>query len=326
MSDDTTDPRPDPNPTEPGHPDDPARWRHETAYLSDVDLHYVTVDANQEAVDHPTGDAPLVVLLHGFPEFWYAWRHQLDAIADAGYRVVAPDLRGYNRSGKPDGVDSYAPERLVGDVRELVEHLGYAQADVVGHDWGGAIAWETAIREPDLVRRLAVLNAPHPGAYQRLLTESPEQLLKSWYVFFFQVPWLPERMLQVDDYRIVEEMLTETAAPGSFTERDVQRYKDAMARSGDLSGPVNYYRAIARENAREQLIAFLPDAVTRDTTVDVPTLVIWGEQDQALSVDLLDDLDEWVSDLRIQRLPDASHWVQSDAPDEVNELLVEFLA
>ena len=323
MGEDTATPT---EPTTPGHPDDPDRWRHETAHLPDVDLHYVTVDPDPDAVDHPTGDAPLVVLLHGFPEFWYAWRHQLDALADAGYRVVAPDLRGYNRSAKPRGVDSYAPEKLVGDVRGLIEHLGYAQADIVGHDWGGAIAWETAMRDPDLVRRLVVLNAPHTKAYRQLIKRSPEQLLKSWYVFLFQVPWLPERLVMADDYRVVDEMLTETAAPGAFSERDVQRYKDAMARSGDLSGPINYYRAIVRTSVRDEILSLLPDAVERNGHVDVPTLVIWGEQDQALSVKLLDGLDEFVSDLRIERLPDASHWVQADAPEKVNDRLLEFLS
>jgi pimeloyl-ACP methyl ester carboxylesterase len=325
MTGETT-PKPDPNPAAPGHPEDPDRWRHETAHLSGIELHYVTVDPAPDAVDHPTGDAPLVVLLHGFPEFWYAWRHQLDALADAGYRVVAPDMRGYNRSSQPTGVDSYAPEKLVGDVRGLVEHLGYARADIVGHDWGGAVAWEAAIRDPDIVRRLAVLNAPHPTLYRDLLKRSPEQLLKSWYVFLFQVPWVPEQLLKADDYRIVEEMLTETAAPGAFTEREVQRYKDAMARSGDMSGPVNYYRATARETLRDEVLALLPDAVERNGHVDVPTLVIWGEQDQALSVGLLDGLDEWVPDCRIERLPDASHWVQADAPEEVTDLLCDFLS
>jgi pimeloyl-ACP methyl ester carboxylesterase len=309
-----------------GHPDDPAGWRHETARVDGVDLHYVTVDPDPAAVDHPTGDPPLVVLLHGFPEFWYAWRHQLDPLARAGYRVVAPDLRGYNRSSRPTGVDSYRPERLVADVRGLVEGLGYGRAAVVGHDWGGAVAWETAIREPDLVSRLVVLNAPHPEAYRRTLLRSPEQLLKSWYVFLFQVPWLPERLLEADDYRVVGELLTDTVRPDAFSESDVRRYKDAMARSGSVSGAINYYRAIARESAARQVRSLLPGAETRDATVRVPTLVVWGEQDPALSTDLLDGLDRWVPDLRIEVLPAASHWVQADQPDRVTDLLVDFLA
>jgi len=310
----------------PGHPDDPERWRHEFARVNGVDLHYVTVDPDPVAVDHPTGDAPLVVLLHGFPEFWYAWRHHLDPLADAGYRVVAPDMRGYNRSSVPEGVDSYRPAELVADIRGLVEHLGYARVAVVGHDWGGAVAWETAIREPETVRRLAVLNAPHPEAYRRALLRSPGQLARSWYVFAFQMPWLPERILRTDDYRAVGGMLDDTARPEAFTDADVRRYKNAMARSASLSGPVNYYRAAAREAVRRQFRSVVPGAGIRDATVGVPTLVIWGERDRALSTSLLDGLEEWVSDLQVERLPAASHWVQADEPGRVADLLVEFLA
>jgi len=310
----------------PGHPDDPESWRHETARVDGVDLHYVTVDPDPAAVESDTGTAPLVVLLHGFPEFWYSWRHQLDPLAAAGYRVVAPDLRGYNRSSQPAGVDSYRPAELVADVRGLVESLGYAQAAVVGHDWGGAVAWETAIREPDLVRQLGILNAPHPEAYRRALGRSPEQLLRSWYVLLFQVPWLPERLLAADDYRLVGRMVSDTTRPDALTEADLRRYRDAMARSGSPTGPLNYYRAIVRETAGRTLRSLVPGSESRDATVRVPTLVIWGEQDRALSTDLLDGLGEWVPDLRIERLPTASHWVQADEPERVTELLVDFLA
>jgi pimeloyl-ACP methyl ester carboxylesterase len=235
-------------------------------------------------------------------------------------------MRGYNRSSQPAGVDSYAVSELVADVRGLVEHLGYAQAAVVGHDWGGAIAWEVAIREPDLVSQLAILNAPHPEVFQQALSTSPRQMLKSWYILLFQLPWVPERILRANDYHTIGRMLTDTATPDAFTERDIQRYKDAMARSGTMSGPVNYYRAIARDTAGRTLRSLLPGAEPRRATVDVPTLVIWGEDDVALSVELLDGLDEYVSDLRIERIPGASHWVQADEPDRVNELLVDFLA
>lgn len=311
--------------TDAAHPDDPEGWRHETARVNGLDVHYVTVDPAPDAVDHPTGDAPLVVCLHGFPEFWYAWRHQLDALARAGYRVVAPDLRGYNRSSQPKGVDSYRTAELVGDVRGLIEGLGYARAVVVGHDWGGSVAWDVAIRDPALLDRLVVLNSPHPELFREALVSSPTQVLKSWYVFLFQLPWIPERILEADDYRVVGEMLTDTATPEAFTDADIRRYKDAMARSGSMRGPVNYYRAIARETIGDELRTLVPGAETRQGTVDVPTLVVWGEDDMALSVELLDGLEEWVSDLRVERLPGASHWVQADEPDRVNELLVDFL-
>ena len=310
----------------PGHPDDPETWRHETARVNGVDLHYVTVDPDPDAVDHPTGDAPLVVLLHGFPEFWYAWRHQLDPLAEAGYRVVAPDLRGYNRSSQPSGVDSYAMEHLVGDIRGLVEHLGYAQAAVVGHDWGGGVAWELAIRDPDVVSQLVVLNSPHPEVYKEALLRSPRQLLRSWYVFLFQLPWVPEGVLGRDDFRVAGEMLTDTVHPDAFTDAEVRRYKDAMARSDSLTGPINYYRAAVRENAASQLRSLVPGLETPRRTVDVPTLVVWGEQDRALGTELLDDIAAYVPDCRIECIPDASHWVQADAPDHVTDLLLDFLA
>ncbi len=310
----------------PGHPDDPQHWRHETARVNGVDLHYVTVDPDPAAVDHPTGNAPLVVLLHGFPEFWYAWRHQLDALAGAGYRVVAPDLRGYNRSSQPDGVGSYAMPELVADVRGLVEQLGYAQTALVGHDWGGLVAWETAIREPDLVSQLAVLNAPHPAVFREKLLASPRQLLQSWYVFLFQVPWVPEWILQASDYRILDEVLTVTAAPDAFTDADIQRYKAAMTRSGSMTGPVNYYRAIARDTARSTLRSLFLGGDAPSERIDVPTLVIWGEEDAALGLELLEGVEERVADCRVERLPGASHWVQADEPRRVTELLEEFLA
>ncbi|MEF8812417.1 MAG: alpha/beta hydrolase [Halovenus sp.] len=305
--------------------DDPDEWRHETARVNGVDLHYVTVEPPANAVDNPTGTPPVAVLLHGFPEHWYAWRHQLSPLAAAGHRVVAPDMRGYNRSSAPDSVDSYGMADLVGDVRGLVGHLKAPAVDLVGHDWGGLVAWETAIREPELVRRLAVLNAPHPAVYRRALRRSPDQLLRSWYVFLVQVPWLPERLLAAGEFRAVASMLGDTVDPDAFTPAEIRRYREAMARTESVSGPLNYYRAIARDTLRADLRALLPGGSRRDETVDAPTLVVWGEQDRALSVDLLGGLDRWVPDLTVRRLPAASHWVQADAPERVTDELRAFL-
>jgi pimeloyl-ACP methyl ester carboxylesterase len=308
-----------------GSPADPGRWRHEAARINGVDLHYVTVPPDPEAVDHPTGAAPLVVLLHGFPSFWYAWRGQLDALADAGYRVVAPDMRGYNRSSAPPGVDSYRPGELVGDVRGLIEHRGAPQATVVGHDWGGLVAWETAIREPDVVDRLAVLNAPHPAAYEQRVLQSPTQLLRSWYVAAFQLPWVPERLLSAGDYALLERGFEETATPDAFTPADVERYRAAMDRTDSLSGPINYYRAMARETIEEGVESLLPWEDERDRTVEAPTLVLWGEQDPALEAGLTDGLERWVPDVRVRRFPDSSHWVHLDASERVTDELQSFL-
>lgn len=303
---------------------DPPEWHHETAYVSGARLHYVTVPPNPDAVSHPTGDAPLVVLLHGFPEFWYTWRHQLSPLADAGYRVVAPDLRGYNRSSAPSSVDSYRVAELVTDVRELVEHRGAPQATVVGHDWGGVLGWELAIREPDTVRQLAVLNAPHPDLYRRLLVRSPEQLVRSWYVFAAQLPWLPERLLATDEYRLFAESLTRLPGTDVFSAEDVERYRRAMARSQSLSGPLNYYRAIGRETVTTQLRALLLGHQLPRRSVDAPTLVLWGEQDPVLGLDLLDSLDDLVDSLQIERFPDVGHWPHLERPRDVTRELLAF--
>ncbi len=309
----------------PGRPGDPSEWRHETAYLSGVELHYVTVSPNRDAVGHPTGSAPLVVLLHGFPEFWYTWHHQLSVLADAGYRVVAPDLRGYNRSSAPRGVESYRTDELVGDVRELVEHCGAPRAALVGHDWGGLLGWECAIREPEMVSRLAVLNAPHPDRYRRQLLRSPEQLLRSWYVFAVQLPWLPERLLAADGYRAVAETLARAPDSTAFTDSDVARFRAAMKRSESPSGPLNYYRAIARETVENGIRSLLPGQSWEERPIDVPTLVCWGEQDPVLGRCLLSGLDGLVEDLRVRRFPDTGHWPHVEHPRRVNDELRAFL-
>ncbi|MBX0323689.1 alpha/beta fold hydrolase [Halomicroarcula sp. F13] len=288
-------------------------WSHTTVETNGVELHAVTAGPE---------DGELVVLLHGFPEFWYAWHHQIPPLAEAGYRVVAPDMRGYNRSEKPDGVAAYHVDELVGDVVGLVRAFDRTSAHVVGHDWGGGVAWQTAIERPSVVDRLAVLNAPHPSAFERLLRSSPSQLRKSWYMFYFQLPWLPEFGLAWDDYAVLDRMLGEgTVRPDAFTRTDIQRYKTALAQPGARTATVNYYRALVRHAIKLSLTA----GGVGDRSVHVPTLLVWGEQDAALDVRLSEGLEEWVPDLRVERLPDASHWVQFDAPERVTDLLVDYL-
>jgi len=288
-------------------------WRHDTVETNGVRLHVVTAGPE---------DGPLVVLLHGFPEFWYAWHHQIPALAEAGFRVVAPDMRGYNRSEKPDGVDAYHIDELVSDVAGLVHVFDRETAHVVGHDWGGLVAWQTAIDRPGVVDRLAVLNAPHPTKYERALRSNPAQLAKSWYGGFFQLPGLPELTLSALDFEAIERMLGDgTVRPDAFSETDIERYKDAFAQPGARTAALNYYRALARRNAKLTLTG---DGVG-DLPVRAPTLLIWGEQDAALDVSLTEGLQEWVPDIRVERLPDASHWVQFDAPERVSELLLAHL-
>lgn len=281
---------------------------HHFAELNGIRLHYVQA-----------GAGPLVVLLHGFPEFWYSWRHQIAALAAAGYRVIAPDLRGYNESDKPPGIASYRLELLIDDVAGLIRHAGshagHGPATVVGHDWGGAIAWWLAMHRPDVVHKLAILNAPHRAAYFRELRR-PGQLLRSWYVFFFQLPWLPEALLGLAGGKLVaRSMSRETVREGAFTPDDLRQYAAAISRPGALTAAINYYRAAMRQ-ARHITRSIRPIAA--------PTLLIWGTRDRYLSPRLTEGLTEWVPNLRIERL-DASHWVQNDAPEEVNRLLIEFI-
>jgi pimeloyl-ACP methyl ester carboxylesterase len=298
---------------EPGTP--PCLIRHRYSRVNGVRLHYVEAEPTRQATLTVKGSG-IVCALHGFPEFWYSWRHQLPALAGAGLHALAPDLRGYNDSDKPRGVESYRLAALVEDVAGLIQIAGGRRACVVGHDWGGVIAWALAMRRPEVVERLAVLNAPHPAAFLREL-RTPRQLLRSWYTFFFQLPRLPERFLRRGNYAGLERILRhEPARPGAFSDADIRSYKQALDRPGALTAAINYYRAAFRHRGRMG---------RHIHPITVPTLLIWGERDRYLGRRLTEGLEPWVPNLRIARLPGVSHWVQNDAPDEVNRLLVGFL-
>ncbi len=279
---------------------------HRYADLGDVRLHYVEA-----------GEGPLVVLLHGFPQFWYMWRFQIPALAEAGFRVVAPDLRGYNLSEKPRGVRSYRVELLARDVERLILACGEESAVIVGHDWGAAVAWVTAMMHPGKVKQLGILNVPHPERFARGLLR-PAQLLRSSYMFFFQVPRLPENALAARDFASLRYALrNEPLRPGAFTYEDIELYVEALARPGALTAALNYYRALFRRNPLK--------ARTLLRRIEAPVMVIWGERDRYLSKELAEPDPSWVPNLRVERLPDASHFVAEDRPDEVNFLLLEFL-
>jgi pimeloyl-ACP methyl ester carboxylesterase len=233
------------------------------ATVDGVRLHYVEA-----------GEGPLVVLLHGFPEFWWSWRHQIPALVAAGYRVVAPD-------------------------------------------WGAAVAWMVATLHPERVRRLAILNVPHPDVMQRTLQRSPRQLLHSWYMFFFQIPWLPEHLMGWGGRRTLEGAYRD-ARPGAFTAADYARYEEALAGPEGFRGPINWYRAALRRSPRAMRALYRP--------IPAPVLVIWGEQDRFLAKEMADPDPRWVPDARVVRLPAASHWVQHDEPERVNALLTDFFS
>jgi len=278
---------------------------HRRVVVNGVGLHFVE-----------SGHGPPVVLLHGFPEFWYSWRHQIPALADAGYRAVAPDLRGYNESDKPPGVKNYHPELLVADVAGLIEHLDAGPAVVVGHDWGGIIAWLLVMRRPDLVRGVVAMNAPHPATFLHEVRHA-RQYLRSWYVLFFQLPWCPEAAMRFTNFGFLSHALRrQPAHPDAFTWEDVRRYKESIAKPGALTAALNYYRAAFRYQ-RELTRGF--------RAVRGPALVIWGERDAYLTTHVLDGMPAWAPDARMMRIPDASHWVQNDLPGVVNQALIDFL-
>lgn len=284
----------------------PGDWTHHRAFINGLHLHYVEA-----------GTGPLILLLHGFPEFWYSWRHQIPALADAGFRVIAPDLRGYNESDRPAGIRNYRMELLVEDVAGLIRHVGVERAVVVAHDWGGVIAWRLAMDRPELVERLVILNSPHPAAYRREL-RNPMQWLRSSYVLFFQLPWLPEWLLGVGNFALLRRVWRrQPLRADAFTAKDIMMYRLALSRPGARTAALNYYRANLR---------ILGKTLGDIRPIVAPTLLIWGERERYLGIGLTHGLERWVPRIRVERLPDASHWVQNDAPERVNQLILEFLA
>ena len=277
--------------------------REGLAQVGEVELHYVEA-----------GAGPLVVLLHGFPEFWYGWREQIAPLVTAGFRVVAPDLRGYNLSSKPDGYTAYTADKLAGDIRGLIHELGAESAMVIGHDWGGSVAWTLAMNHPEVVDRLVILNAAHPRRLNEGL-RTPRQLLRSWYFFAFQPAKLPERRARRRHWRFFKRFLRDARPP--YTAEELERYVEAWSQPGAATAMIDYYRAAVRLSSKQGELR----------PISAPTLVIWGEGDRYLGPELAEPHHEDVPNLdRVERLPNASHWVHHDEAERVNELLVEFLA
>ena len=287
------------------------RIRHGYAQVGDVRLHYA------EAGE---GGRPLVLLLHGFPECWYSWRHQLSALGEH-FHVVAPDLRGYNLSDKPEDVEDYRLPRLVDDVLGLVRHFGAREAAIVGHDWGAAVAWAVAREHPASVTKLAVLQVPPFRAWKDNF--SLRQLSRSWYMLFFQLPRLPEYWIGADDFARLGGMFRATSRRGTFTDADIAVYKEALSRRGpsgettSLTAAINYYRANVFRMASNS---------DGWTPVRVPTLFVYGERDQFVVPETVRDVGRYVAaPYREVRLARAGHWVQQEYPNEVNAALLSFL-
>ncbi|MDY6781734.1 MAG: alpha/beta hydrolase [Cyanobacteriota bacterium] len=279
-------------------------WKHELIATNGVQLHYVT-----------QGEGPLMLLLHGFPEFWYSWRHQIPEFA-VDYKVVALDLRGYNESEKPKNVEAYRMQELIRDVEGVIVGLGYESCVLVGHDWGGAIAWSFAYEHPQRVDKLIVMNLPHPALLSEGLWKHPQQLLRSWYIFLFQLPLLPEWILQWNDYDAIaatfEKMAVDKTA---FTTADLDAFKSAAAKPDAITAMMNYYRNVFQGLMQPRSWRIL----------EVPTLMIWGEEDAALGKELTYGTEAYVRDFQIRYIPNCSHWVQQEQPQLVNQYMREFI-
>jgi pimeloyl-ACP methyl ester carboxylesterase len=297
-----------------------ALWKHEYVDVNNIRMHYVT-----------QGKGPLMLMLHGFPEFWYSWRHQIPVMAKR-FKVVAPDMRGYNQTEKPVGVANYRIDVLAADVAGLIKALGYEKAVVVAHDWGGGVAWPFAMAYPELVDRLIVLNCPPPGVLMDHFQHNPAQLKRSYYMFLFQIPLLPEAVFRFNNYMMIERAFRGWAIDKSaFTVEDIKMFKEAAAKPGALTASINYYRAAIRgafKAMREAAArAKAPGGSPGLPKVKCPTLVIWAEDDAALGKEMTYDFHKEVdAPLEIKYIPNCSHWVQQEKPEEVNRYMQEWLA
>jgi pimeloyl-ACP methyl ester carboxylesterase len=256
-----------------------------------------------------------VILLHGFPEFWYGWRKQIPALAEAGCRVIVPDQRGYNLSDKPKGVKNYDVYTLVDDIVGLIDALEYEKVNLVGHDWGAIVAWVLANKYPERLHKLSIMNVPHPAVMRRFLLRDFEQMRRSWYVYLFQLPWLPEAGMKRDNWRGAERALRGSGKIHTFTNEDIVKYKEAWSQPEAMTSMINWYRAIVQRPPR------IPD----DPRIKVPTLMMWGMQDFALTHRMARPSMDYVDEGNLILFPEATHWVHLDAAEEVNHYLIDFI-
>lgn len=293
-------------------PEEPI-WNHAYAHVNNLRIHYVTA-----------GDGPLMLMLHGFPEFWYSWRHQIPVMAKH-FRVVVPDMRGFNQTEKPKGVAHYRLGAISEDLEGLITHLGETDTVLVGHDWGAGVAWHFAAHYPQMVNRLIILDCPSPRVFIRHLRRNPVQMLRSYYIFLFQYPFIPEMVLRLHNYQIIDLIFRLTAVnKAAFNDHDIAMFKEAAAKPGALTGGINYYRAFFRLFLK----SFMPGGIEDiHHKVKCPTLVIWGEKDVFLGKELTYDFKDEVEErLETIFIPKCGHWVQQEEPDLVNSHILDFLS
>lgn len=256
----------------------------------------------------------IVIFLHGFPEFSQSWIEQAVHFAKKGYHVLAPDQRGYNLSSKPGAVADYAITNLVQDIAALITSLSKCPAIVVGHDWGGGVAWSLAQNYPDLVKKLIILNMPHPQVMKEYLRNNPGQMLKSWYAGFFQLPFIPEKICGLFNFRYLAMSMTRTARPGAFTHEYIAACKQAWSQPNAISGMINWYRAFFRRPA------------DTDKNVEVPVLILWGELDTFLSTEMAGQSIRRCTNGQLIMIKNATHWLHHEEPDLINEYIFNFIS
>ncbi len=274
--------------------------------VGDIQLHVVMAGPE---------DGEPIILLHGFPEFWYGWKNQIPFLAEQGYRVIVPDQRGYNLSDKPHGIHHYQLDILAQDIVNLAKALNYDKINLVGHDWGAAVAWWIATIFPDKLKKLVILNVPYPTILAKQVSAGNfAQLLKSWYIGFFQIPFLPETLASLSDYAMMVKAIQDTANPGSFSAEDMDAYRRAWSQQSALTSMINWYRAIARY------------PIENDSRIVVPTLMLWGEQDRFLGTELAEPSIKLCDEGELIFYPGATHWIQHDKADLVNEDIHRFIS
>ena len=259
-------------------------------------------------------DGELVILLHGFPEFWYGWRNQIDALVRSGYRVAVPDQRGYNKSDKPAGRKAYTIDILAQDIAGLIKSMDREDAFIIGHDWGGAVGWHLAATHPEVVRGFIAVNIPHMGVFPRVLLQAPSQLIRSIYMAFFQLPILPERLMRTKDFEHMAKGIRRTGRAGAFTAGALESYKSAWREPGALSGMLNWYRA-------------LPFSINKINTdrINVPVKIIWGDKDPFLSKKLAAESLKFTDTREVTWVHGATHWVHLEEPHTVNREIFTFI-
>jgi len=293
-----------------------AGFQSQYAEVNGIRLHYVSV-----------GEGKLIMFVHGFPEFWYAWEKQLIEFGQ-DYQAVAPDMRGFNLSSKPAEIEKYHVNDLIEDLRALAEYLGHKKCIMVAHDWGGAVAWAAAMRHPEMLEKLIIINSPHPAVFARELLNNPDQQKASQYMLMLRSVEA-ERVLSENNFATLMDVLDQFGSKWEMSEDKRSKYIEAWSQPGALTGSLNYYRVsplyppVSKND--EELIKSILNLPKEMFEVKVPTLVIWGEQDQALLTGNLEGLEEYIEDLTVKRIPDGTHWVIHEQPELVNSLIREFI-